>query len=400
MIKERIIGMLCGICILLLACSEQEENNSVVNDAIMGKEKVDVRLSLSSIPGMEIEGNTDYRPMSTRAEEEKIHAKIANVYKCLVMKEIGGKWYVDTLTQRTLADGSPWKEVEVKESTVWKDLQLTLRPGHYRVLVVLNPNSGKWNPALVPGAVVKGEADTVAHAYTYNYQQSDKYANFGKRQVRYEMFAGSAEFTVKKTSDLHSNPVNGNTHITFFRKVMQMRFLLKNYDSPDFNFSNTQHTVYATLKATEPGKFFCDGLDCWGDAYYNQQQPTTKIEMCTDLDPNWRLSGVNGEEYKISSSHVTVLSPFIYTDSTTTVPYLIDEIKITGQVGYGGYTYYYLSQIPELVLKNNTIQQVVFQTTNEVLGGGDGEALEIALEYLKEESTEKLFDSYYECNIP
>ncbi len=399
--------MLCGICILLLACSEQEENNSLVNNAIMEKDKMDVCLTLSSIPTLEIEGNTDYRPMSTRADGD-IKALIENVYKCLVMKEIDGVWYVDTLTERKLLEHPKEGEiinkvsseyVGVKDGMEFTPLRLTLRPGHYRVLAVLNPRSGNWNPALVPGAVVKGEADTVAYAYTYNYQKGN-YTNEGRREVHDEIFAGSAEFTVKKTSDLHSTPINGNTHIIFHRKVMRMRFLLKNHDSPNFNFSNTAHTVYATLKATDPKKVFCDGLDCWGDAYYNQQQPTTEIPMSTDLDLNWRLSVINKEEYKMSSHHVTVLSPFVYTDSTTTVPYLIDEIKITGQSGGSGFIYFYLSQIPDLILKDNTIQQIVFQTTDQVLGGGYGKEWEIALEYLKEESSEKLFEPYYECNIP
>lgn len=70
MIKEKFIGMLVSIFILLLACSEQNDNETIVNNAIMGKDKVNISLSLSSLPEVQIEGHTDYRPMSSRATGE------------------------------------------------------------------------------------------------------------------------------------------------------------------------------------------------------------------------------------------------------------------------------------------------------------------------------------------
>lgn len=92
MIKEKIIGILVCIFSLLLACSEPDENDSLINRNIMGKDKVNVSLSLS-LPEMQLEGNTDYRPMSSRATGN-IRSIIANSYKCLVIKEIGdnGMW--------------------------------------------------------------------------------------------------------------------------------------------------------------------------------------------------------------------------------------------------------------------------------------------------------------------
>lgn len=401
--KEKIFGILAGICILLLACSEREDNDSPVNSSIMGKDKVTVNLSLSSIPEIQIDGNTDYRPASRATGN--IRSLIANNYRCLVMKEIGTKWYVDTLTNRTLTEGSKWSDVKVTDDTKFKDLQLTLRPAHYRVLVVLNPQSGIWNKDLVPGTVVKGEADTIAHAYTYSFQTDNHYANLGKRQVRYEIFAGTAEFTVEKTPDLHSPAVNGNTHITFTRKVMQMRFLLKDYlPAPDgINFKNTQHTVFATLKATDPNLPFCDGLDCWGNAYYNHTSSTKELEMCTDLDPDWRMAKT-GNQYKIISNHVTIYSPFIFADELKEVPYQLEKIKVAGQSGGGEPIYVYPSTIPDMVLTNNTIQPVVFQTTAEVDGEIASPQIQVTLEYLKEESSKAsfadYFDAYYECNIP
>lgn len=394
--------MLVGICILFPACSDQEENEGLLNNTFKEDNTVDVNFSLSLLPTMNVEGNTNYRPMSTRAEGD-IQVVLKNQYYCLIMKEIDNIWYVDTLVKKNLTTGGAWTEIKVRDTlaTNLPDLQLTLRPGHYRLLVVLNPGSGAWNPGLVPGAVVKNGTDTVACAYTYKFQESTNYANFGKREVPKDIFAGTTEFTIKKTSDLHSNPVNGNTHITFYRKVMQMRFLLKDHPSPQqkYNFSETAHTVHATLKATQPDKPFCDGLDCWGDAYYNHRQPTTEMEICTDLGGAWQDSKIN-TRYKMYANSATVRSPFIYTDETTTVPYQVDSIKISGQSGVGGFVYIYTEPIRNLILKNNTIQQWVFQTTDQADEEIVAPEKQVTLEYLEDESLLDLFPSNFEYNIP
>lgn len=400
MIKERIIGMLCGICILLLACSEQEENNSVVNNAIMGKDKVDVCLNLSLTPALGIEGNTDYRPMSTRASGD-IKALIVNAYKCVVMKEIGGVWYVDMVIEPKLLENPKEGDivervnnyyVGVRDGMEFAPLQLTLRPGHYRVLAVLNSREVAWNPALVPGAVVKEGEANAAYAYTYQYQSLNY---FGKRRVNLEIFAGTAEFTVEKTSDLHSQPIiNGDKQINFIRRIMQMRFLLKDYTSKDgIYFPSTQFTVFATLKS-DPNKFFCDGLDCWGNAYYNSKSPTKEIEICTQTYSGWHIAD-NGSKYLMTAMNVTIHSPFLFTDEANPVPYSLEDIKITGQSGE--MSYFYKFPITGLIFKNNTIEQIVFKTTDEYIAQGSGLA---HLEYLDEEQNTFLFDSYYECNIP
>lgn len=401
MIRKKTIGLLVSALTLLLACSEQDENDNLINREIMEEEKVDVCLSLSLLPEMQIGGNTDYRPMSSRASGN-IRAKIRNPYKCLILKKIDNKWYVDSLIDRKLTDASLWTTLEVTDNTKLNDLQLSLRPGHYRILAVLNSSSVEWNSRLVPGTVVCNGPDSITHAYTYKFQRSTNpyFINYGKRELGYEIFAGTAAFTVEKTPDLHSNSVNGNTHINFTRKLMQMRFLLKDQKSSHgYNFNETPHFIFATLEADDLDQPFCDGLDCWGNPYYNYTSSTTELPICTSIDTNWRKAK-NGNQYKMISSHVTIYSPFVFTDSTRQVPYHLKDIMILGQSGQGGFTYVYKDSIPDLILKHNTIQQIVFCTTDEVDPIISAPQSQVTLEYLKEESAEDLFDSYYECNIP
>lgn len=401
MIKEIFFGMLAGSLFFLFACSEQQEYDSIINREVTEAETVDVNISLSSIPQIQVEGNTEYRPMYTRGENN-VKSLIQNTYKCLVLKEIDNKWYVDTLTQRTLTNDGAGILLKVTDDTKFNDLKLTLRPGHYRVLVVLNTTSTKWNPDLKTGALVKGDADTIAYAYTYNIiHPNDTHLNRGKREVKYEVFAGTAEFTVNKTKDVHSPAINGNTRVNLSRKVMQMRFLLKDRESnkEKFNFSNTQHTVFFTLIADREKLPFCDGLDCWGNAYYSRTNPTLKLPLCTDLHTPWRLA-LTRDRYLTIAPNVTIYSPFVFTDPDVDVPYHIDSIKVSGQSGPGGYVYDYPLPITDLILRNNTIQQTVFQTTDIYDENIASPQLKVTLDYLKDESSLSLFPSNYECNIP
>lgn len=411
MIKEKIIGMLVGIFILLLACSERDENESLINSGIMGTEKVDVSLSLS-LPELQIESNTDYRPMSTRTTDNEVKALIDNEYRCLVLKEIGGTWYVEAYVEPLLQ-----KEVtgvlKVKETPpVFDNLQLALRPGHYRVLVILNSGFTTWNKKLVPGAVVKNQSDTITHACTYRFQEKDApFANRGERQLSKEIFSGTAEFTIEKTSDVHSPvSITGETKIALTRKVAKLRFLLKDHPAvvekvtnngdtvrTDYNFTNTQYTIRSTIKVTQEGERFCDGLDCWGKAYYNRKKPTTQMRIIIDTNQYWQTTS-DGRQYKIPLSNVTIYSPFVFTDTTKIVSYQLGDMLITGKSESPSTQYVYSGPVAEFKLENNTIQPLVFQATNQVVYKKEDDANEVTLEFLQDESSEELFGAYYECN--
>lgn len=390
--------MLTGICTLFAACSEQEENESLINSAIQGEEAVDVNISLSLSPEVYLNVNTDYQPMSTRAGEtdpNKILSLIDYTYKCLVLKEIDNQWYVERLEDMEWTD--PTEDyVGITANTKFNDLQLTLRPGHYKILAVLNPQAGVWNPGLVPGAIVKNESDTITHAYTYFFQRSSDYSNQDMRQVGAEIFAGTAEFEVVKTSDLHTGPINGNTTISFTRKVMNMRYLLKdNGTEGPPNFVKTQYTVFATLKATQSNEVFCDGLDCWGEAYYNRQNPTTELEICMCITGVWRRS-ITNELYQMTSHNATIYSPFVYTDDKRPVSYQMEKLKVYGQAGE--FFYVYPNIIEDLKLTNNTIQQIVLLATDEIEEVPSYRG-KVTLEHLKDEDSMDLFDKYYENTL-
>ena len=100
------------------------------------------------------------------------------------------------------------------------------------------------------------------------------------------------------------------------------------------------------------------------------------------------------------SGHVTIYSPFVFTDDIRQVDYQLEAFKIAGQSGQGGFTYVYSQPISGLKLKNNAIRQFVFRTTDEVDPEAAYPQLQVGLEYLEDESNQDLFDSDYECNIP
>lgn len=402
MIKEKIIGMLVGIFILLLACSERDENESLINSGIMGTEKVDVSLSLS-LPELQIESNTDYRPMSTRAIDDKVKALIDNQYRCLVLKEINKTWYVEASIQPLLKEGK-WRDVlKIMDTSVFNNLQLTLRPGHYKVLAVLNPGAVTWNNNLVPGTIVKNGPDTITHAYTYWFQDvHDSHMNRGERQVSREIFSGTAEFTIEKTSDVHSPVlIEGETKIALTRKVAKLRFLLKDHpvdinSGRDYNFYDTEFTLYSTVKVTQEGEYFCDGLDCWGNAYYNRTNPTTQMKIIMSIKMDWQAA--DGGRYKMSAPEgTTIYSPFVFTDAAKVVHYQVEDILITGQAETPPIKHVYSGPITDLILRNDSVQPLVFQATDTV--EMTQKAHTVTLEYLQEESKKVLFPPYYECKF-
>lgn len=403
MIKEKIIGMLVGIFILLLACSERDENESLINSDIMGTEKVDVSLSLS-LPELQIESNTDYRPMSTRVADDEVKALIVNKYRCLVLKEIGGTWYVEAYIEPLLKEGEG-SELLVTDNPVFDNLQLTLRPGHYQVLVILNSErTTLWNKNLVPGAVVKNQSDTITHACTYRFQAKDAiHANKGERQLSKEVFSGTVDFRITKTRDLHSPvAISGNTEIALTRRVAKLRFLLKDHpvdvegSSLDYNFYDTEFTLYSTVKVTQEGEYFCDGLDCWGNAYYNRTNPTTQMKIIMSINMDWQAAA--GEHYKMTvPAGTTIYSPFVFTDTTKVVHYQVENILITGQSESPSIQHVYRGPITGLILRNDSVQPLVFQATDKVKM--DEEVHTVTLEYLQEESEKVLFPPYYECKF-
>lgn len=394
---KNIIGLVC-LGVLLAAC-EQEEIGNYPPSA----QPHHVSIPLSVASGLSLEEHSDYVPMSTKAGDQT-EAEIDNFCQCLVLKEIDSKWYVDTflLQSRLNKALSLFVRQKVKTSGEIGTLDLILSPGHYRILVAVNTPSNSWNPALVTGYKVKEEGNSnipVPYAFTYTTDTDPDRPNYGFRSLYREIFAGTYEFTVSKTGDLHSLPSNGNQSMSLNRKVSRFRILLKNTVSPkeNFPFITTEHFAHLTFETTGDTPF-CSGIDCWGDAYYDQANPLETFEMYISTSSRWRVA-TNGSEYQmVTPSNSTYGAVFLYTDEKKTegVPFRIRPFRITGQTG--NFTYYYDKNIDGHILYPNSIDGIVLQTTDEYKKIPGVYSPEVRVEVIPEENAATLFDCFYEVN--
>lgn len=393
---KNLIGWIC-LGIFLTAC-EQEERYYTGES---GHRRFSIPLSLTS--DVRMQQGTDYVPMATKSEDA-IKTKIENTCQCLVLKEVESKWYIEDLLRITLDKSKPsYLAREVTSDGIIGAIELILSPGHYRILVVANASGVKWNPDLTPGYPVKDETvagGEVPYAFTYHVESNSIYLNKGYRFLSKEIFTGTYQFTISKTGDLHSDPINGNGKLSLTRKVSRFRILLKEGASPvnEFIFENTAHYAFPTLKATGDTPF-CDGVDCWGDAYYNRQQPLYELPICIST-PGRTNVATNGASYQmVLPENSTYPGVFIFTDEMKTegIPYEISIEKIFGSSG--GFSYYYEGTIGGHTLYPNSIDGLVFRTAD---GHKDapGVKLSIQVEQVSDENAIELFNPFYEVNQP
>ena len=317
-----------GILVLLfLACQQEHywESDEILAE---GEENIGVSFTISLASGMKLD--SEIVPMNiTRAGGDTVLTRICNEYKAIVVKKVDTRWIIDRIVSPNLGKGSAWLEFGLKRTDVLSSLQLELRPGTYRLVLFLNPTSAKWNEDLKPGMVVENEDGTVVPPKVLEYLIGDSgYPNVGLRMLIRELFTGSVDFVVRKTDQLNQDPHENLHSVQVSRKVACFRVVLKeNPEAP--HFGNTEQSFKAVFTAAD-GKYFPDGLDIWGNAWYDKVNPCHSMGVCmVSRYPQGRT------DYLVSSwTGVTVFSPYyIVDDQNEGLPYTISDIKIFGQSG-------------------------------------------------------------------
>lgn len=382
------IGMLV---LLFLACQQDPygESDEILSE---GEENVRVSFTISLASGMKLD--SEIVPMnSSQTGEDTVFTRISNEYKAIVVKKIDTRWIIDRIVSSNLGIGSAWSEIQLKRGSVFKSLQLELRPGTYRLILFLNPDSGIWNEALKSGMVVENEEGTIAPPQVLKYRIGDSgYPNAGLRMLNRELFAGSADFVVKKNNQLNQDPYKNVHSIQASRKVACFRIVLK--ENPEAHqFGPTEQRFTAIFTAAD-GKYFPDGLDIWGNAWYDKTNPCRSMGVCMICRyPRGRT------DYLVSSwTGVTVFSPYyIVEDRNEDLPYTISDIDIHGQSGEP----YQIFKCPQgyttsRVFKTSYIDGIVLRPTTEIF---KDETTNTGV-YLEEvnEDTGSLFGPFMEWN--
>lgn len=374
--------------LLLSGCSEDEV--SVLGTEAV-KAAVAVRFDLTSVST-----DTSVVPM-TRATTYTNW--ISNHGRTLLLKKTDGRWIVER-TDTVFLDGKPSRWSSIMRLTADRlpaaSFGFELRPGDYRIVVVLNSESSVWNKALVPGTVVADENNPALRTpplISYLII-GEGFANKGYRMLNREVFVATADFTVPKSGDLHSAGMPA-IPLKAERCVGKVRMLVKDKPSPikGFTFMRTPHFFRMIFTALDQP--FAEGIDALGGMYYSEEGLYRLPWFMSTM--GFHTSG--SSLYQLCQTNSTAFSPFLFIGPEDgELPFEITVNTISG--ASDGFTYL-TDQVFARTLAASRTTGIVFQTT-DVSEMDDSPYLvhveEATDDQGNKERAEKLFDAFYEWN--
>lgn len=385
------IGWMAIIALVFMAC-QQDKWEMDESLSVQKEEMIPVTFNISLASGMKLD--SEIVPMNiTRAEGDTVLSHLSNAYKAIVVKKIDTRWIIDRIVSSTLMEGSPWSEILLKRTDILEPLQLELRPGKYRLVIFLNASSGKWNQTLKPGMVVEDEKGTVERPQVMEYFIGGvEYPNRDLRTLSREIFTGYVDFSVQKTDHFNADPYENLHSVQVTRKVGCFRIILK--ENPgERKYGDTEQSFRATFVAAD-GMYFPDGLDIWGNAWYDKTNLCRSIDVCMiSRYPAGRT------DYLVSSwVGVTVFSPYYFADDRTEgLPYTVRNIRITGQSGVPYQVFRFKDDyVASRILRASYIDGIVLQPTDETYADEETQTGVCLVEV--NEDPAKLFGPFMEWN--
>lgn len=385
---KRLSLFLALTALLLSSCSEDDV--SALRTA--GETPaVEVRFDLASV-------STDMSvvPMTRAAAYTNW---ISSHGRALLLKKLDGRWIVDR-TDTVFLDGKPSRWSSTMRLTADRlpaaSFSLEMRPGDYRIVVVLNSQSSSWNRDLVPGTVVADENNPSFRTLpliTY-FVVGDGFQNKGYRMLNREVFVAAADFTVPKSGDLHSAGMPA-IPLRAERRVGKVRMLVKDKPSPvkGYTFMPTPHFFRMIFTALD--KPFAEGIDAMGGMYYSEEGlyrlPWFMSTMGFHTSGSW--------QYQLCQTNSTAFSPFLFIGPEAgDQPF---EIAVTSIAGASDGFTYLTDQVFTRTLAASKTTGIVFQTTDVAEMDYSPylvHVVEATDDQGNTERAEKLFDAFYEWN--
>lgn len=379
--------------LLICGCSRVE---TPYPDEDPQEEAVAVEFALGALPDLETDCGVYPMPAAT-----SYRTWISPKYRYVVIKKVGTRWIMEREGSVVLDSTIPSSEkIKLTQGMPPNSFSLELRPGHYRIVAVVN-SSGVWKaPAL--GTVVDDESDeTFLTPPLLTYLISKHSSNFGYHAIYGEVFVATQDFDVPKTGDLHSAgvpPVALNAQ----RRVGKFRLLLKETDpsTKNYPFNTTDHTAHFVF--VSQGKPFPNGIDAMGNAYYDPQDSLQELPWCMSTTSTFFTSDTSDAlGYLISETHSTVFTPFLFMDpDASDLSFTVQDTYITG--ASEGYSYK-CDGVFLRTLGVNKTTGIVFRATDKSVPDGSQTCVDI-VEATDEkgapENAAKLFGEFFEWNVP
>lgn len=400
----RKIILLLGIAMWMISCQQDDlELDSGMQDIkAESQDGIPVKISLS-LEDL-IDNETGYLPMKS-GEEDEVKLKISNLYRIIIMKKIGDKIIIDSMATGT-ADNSlrEWDAASFKQGDNLSDLSLVLTPGEYYLTIFTGFNRLQWSPHIKKGGIVAEGSLDGTHVYACTYGVgTPSYSNVGVKYVSEEIFTGTTRFVVNKTEDLHSNPdpALDNIKITLKRNVTKYRIVLHDYEGVNekdaFEGNYSEPIIRGNMTALN-GTKFVDGLDIWGDPWYDPNTPTTEMEYCTETKSS--LISFGNEKYYFSTHGTRVHAPYFFTKEGDDVEVRFSNLRV--YFGSNSRYYRYYGTVDATLIHNN-IDGMMFMpgnvTDDNTWPPITTMELEMDASNTKPKNPLELFNSYAEFNF-
>lgn len=364
--------------LLFLACEEERlpgdgGNVAAKSDAVPVKFNVELELG----------SETEYVPMTRAGEPDPVLTQLNPSHPYILLKLVDNAWYIDQIGDWSIGVSG---DIKSTDKPVFSPLSLELRPGTYRLSVVLNGERLTRDKSFKTGSRV-ADATTADKDFPclFTYFHNSKGEERGLKGLkipllRCEIFSGYTEFIVNKNNDLHTAEPVRSFVIPLTRKVGQIQFLMKRTPGKAGGVSKTAYWLVAKMKATS-GQPFCEGLNVLGLPYFNPSVGCTELGYFSSTTPassqeegvkDWRTDA-KGRQYQIGETGSTDAAFFWLTDPANAegVPFEMEVIAITGQGSGPYYQYNGSNPVPKKLIANQACGIAFESTGTNVPGGGD-----------------------------
>jgi len=373
--KQKIIVLLGLALAVMTSCQDKE----TVIDIEPVVEEATVPVSFSVGFNNLLAGETVHEPMTRAPGDNLPLVQISNAYSVLIIKKVNDVWILDKLLEKKFdpSDRFNQEPILITDENVNNamEFETDLRPGTYRMTIFTGThNMGKFKD-LHQGLIVEDE-NGPKMAYTYR-TVDPSYLNPGTLNLQEEIFAGCEPFEVEKTTDLHSEPLMKNIHVTLQRKVSKLRIFLRFEESEaGLNFYNGYlNGITARLNLVDGSQKFPNGLNVWGEPYYNKASPIEEMNFGAFCwaEPQ---TGSDGRPYILGMRNSSrQLSVFYFSDPEYDIAAEVSRVEVSASANLRiNYVYahpeaeslYNTGEPFYVSLKHNTQFGVVLNPGNEI----------------------------------
>lgn len=302
--------LVLSMAMFLMSCTVSEES------AVRGAEEELVPISLNIGLDRGFQTGSALEPM-TKAESYSTY--INTWYDCLILKKIGNDWVVHKTLTPSIT-GLPTGNVISGSQQLVSDYRIELLPGDYHMLIVLNNTSG-MNKNLIPGYRIPAHAPKAVGYWIV----TKEFGRPGAVNLKYEIFAGSAQFKVTKTGQLEESGTPIPVDITTTRRVGTVGIYLKENSFKGLgDWSVLEGLTIFRVTAKEGA--FCEGIDVFGEPYYSET-PMTEFYGNYNISRNFAPSSKGN--YYFPVAYTRIGGHFFFTETGANIPITVNDVDIS-----------------------------------------------------------------------